>query len=548
MFYASRKFRVAAQQEFPMPANDTYVSQILEVISSDPEKVVLSWQDKSLTAREFTALVRSAAERLHQDLGERGGVVAILTVTNTPPTLILRYAANLIGATVVHLHTTNAVDPDEQLATDARLKILTGTHATHLAVDAENVEAARLLRDRTPTALTLVGLGDLGPDVLDLTAEEGDAAGRDTALTAEGGGAADGGTDALADVTIDLDRTAVMTYTSGTTGRPKGIAVNFRTRNGFIAAGLQMRWQSVYLATLPMSHSSGVTTDDSLASGGSVILQDGFDAGTALRAVERYGITRLLLSPPQLYMLMDHPDVATTDLSSLQMVTYVGSPASPERLADAVKVFGEILLQVYATSEAGFVSMLSPAEHLDPDLRATVGRPIDGWVQIRDQDDHRDLPQGEIGEICVKSSFTMSGYVGEPELTARTIRDGWVHTGDLGFVDQQGYLHIRGRMGDVMKTNGIKIHPVTVENAFMAHPDIVQACVFCVRDKDRIEYMHAAVVLRDGGTVTVDELRDHISAEISPKHVPAVIGIRAELPLTGVGKPDKARLTADAGV
>ncbi|WP_445271344.1 AMP-binding protein, partial [Streptomyces sp. DSM 41634] len=124
----------------------------------------------------------------------------------------------------------------------------------------------------------------------------------------------------------------------------------------------------------------------SLASGGSVVLRDGFDPGDVLRCVERYRITRMLLSPPQLYLLMDHPEVDSTDLSSLTMVTYVGSPASPERLGVAVMVFGDVLIQVYATSEAGSVSMLSPAEHLDPRLRVTVGRPMPDWVRITDPD------------------------------------------------------------------------------------------------------------------------------------------------------------------
>ncbi|WP_329492814.1 AMP-binding protein [Kitasatospora herbaricolor] len=121
--------------------------------------------------------------------------------------------------------------------------------------------------------------------------------------------------------------------------------------------------------------------------------------------------------------------MGSTDLSGLRMVTYVGSPASPERLAEAVEVFGDVLIQVYTSSEAGFVNMVSPAEHLEPRLRITVGRPIPGWVRITDPEDHRDLPPGETGEVCVRSPFTTSSYVAEPELTARTVRDGWAHTG-----------------------------------------------------------------------------------------------------------------------
>ncbi len=511
-----------------MPSNETYVSQILQVISAEPEKVVLSWRDRTLTAAELTTLVRSAAQGLHQHAGgiDGGAVVAILTVTNTAPTLVLRYAANLAGATVVHLHTTNAVDPADHLAADAKLKVLRETGATYLAVDAENLATARELRERLGTPLTLAALDDLGPDVLDLTAGDPDALDPDA-------------------VEIAPDRPAVVTYTSGTTGEPKGIAFDFRARNGFISAGLQMGWRSVYLACLPLSHSSGATADDSLASGGSVVLRDGFDPGDVLRCVERHGITRMLLSLPSCICSWTIRR-STRPTSPASRWSRTWAPRLPERLGEAVKVFGDVLIQVYATSEAGFVSMLSPAEHLDPRLRVTVGRPIPGWVRITDPEDHRDLPPGETGEVCVRSPFTMSEYVAEPELTARTVRDGWVHTGDLGFVDGDGYLHLRGRIGEVTKTNGIKIHPVTVENAFLAHPDVVQAAVFCVRDRDRIEHLHAAVVLREAATATADGLAEHIRATISPKHVPARIHIRPALPLTGVGKPDKARLAVEA--
>ncbi|WEH32258.1 AMP-binding protein [Streptomyces sp. AM 4-1-1] len=524
-----------------MSASETYVNKILEVLSSEPEKTVLTWRGGTVTAAGFDASVRTAAHVLHRhgsgaenapaDSGDTAGtgtVVAILTVTNSPATLILRYAANLAGATVVHLHTTNAVDPDDRIATEAELQILKETGATVLAVDADHLALARELRALLDTPLTLAALGDLGPGVLDLT--DGDPKAFDPAA-----------------VEIDPTRTAVVTYTSGTTGKPKGIAVDFRTRNGFIAAGLRMGWRAVYLATLPMSHSSGQTTDDSLASGGAAVLHDGFDAGEVLRAVAEHRVTRLLVSPPQLYLLMDHPDLTATDLSSLQMLCYTGCPASPRRLAAAAGIFGDALIQVYGTGEAGAISMLTPAEHKEPELLDTAGRPLLGEVRIRDPHDGRDLATGETGEICVRSPFAMKGYVGDPGLTARTLRDGWLHTGDLGSTDERGYIHIRGRVADVLKTNGIKIHPVTVENALLAHPDVVQAAAFGVRDRDRTEYLHAAVVLRDGAGTTADALRDHVAAELTPKHVPRGITVHPQLPLTGAGKPDRTRLAANAG-
>ncbi|MEU9078634.1 class I adenylate-forming enzyme family protein [Kitasatospora sp. NPDC004745] len=512
-----------------MPANDTYVGRILRVLAADPDRTVLTWQDGALTAGAFTTAVRTAAQTLLRHGGEAadggtGAVVAILTTTNSPATLILRYAANLIGATAVHLHTTNAVDPGDRLTRDAELAILTETGATVLAVDAEHLPLARDLAARLPKAPALAALADLGPDVLDLST------GADTDPP---------------ETPIPLDRAAVITYTSGTTGRPKGIAVDFRTRNGFITAGLQMAWRAVYLATLPMSHSSGATADDSLASGGSVILHQGFDAGRVLRTVAEHRVTRLLITPPQLYRLMDHPESAATDLSSLVMLCYTGSPASPARLAEAVERFGDVLIQIYGTSEAGAIGMLTPAEHREPDLRGTVGRVLAGEVRVRDPHDHRDLPTGELGEICVRSPFAMREYLGDPELTARTVRDGWVHTGDLGRLDERGYIHLSGRLADVVKTNGIKIHPTTVENALTAHPGVLQAAAFGVPDGDLVEHLHAAVVLRDGAATTEADLREHLATALSPQHVPAVLAVRPDLPLTPTGKPDRARLVAD---
>lgn len=511
-----------------MSASNSYVNQVLTVISADPEKTVLRWRETAMTAAQLTDSVRSAAQTLRRH-GRAGkeAVVAILTTTNTPATLLLRYAANLIGATVVHLHTTNAVDPGDRLSADAELRILQENDATFLAVDEDHLHLARELKDRMPTPLVLVGLGPLGPDVVDLT--EGDASAFDPDETE-----------------IDPDRTAVVTYTSGTTGRPKGIAVDFRTRGWFIAAGLKTGYRATYLATLPMSHSSGATTDDSLASGGTVVLHEGFDPGAVLRAVAQHRVTRLLISPPQLYQLLDHPELGTTDVSSLQMLCYTGCPASPGRLAEAVKVFGDALIQVYGTSEAGAVSMLTPAEHAEPELRATAGRPLLGEVRILDQDDQHELPPGEMGEICVRTPLAMRGYVADPELTARTVRDGWVHTGDLGRLDERGYVHIHGRIADVIKTNGIKVHPTAVENALMSHQDVVQAAVFGAADEDRIEHIHAAVVLRDGATATTGHLREHVAAALTANHAPTRIDIRTALPLTGIGKPDRAQLAADA--
>ncbi|MFC0602880.1 class I adenylate-forming enzyme family protein [Streptomyces palmae] len=499
--------------------------RILEALSGTPERPALVRDGAEMTAGEFSGAVLTAADVLRRNTPEGEiPVVAVLTVTNTPATVILRYAANLVGGTVVHLHSTNAVDPSDQLAAEERREILASTGATFLAVDKEYVDLARELCERLPKAPRIAALGALGTDVLDLTAGEADAID-------------------LAAVETDSERPAVVLYTSGTTGRPKGVTLPYRVRGLYIAAGLQAPAPTVYLSTLPASHSSGSGIDLALASGGTVVLHDGFDADKVLSAVAEHRVTVLTLTPPQIYQLVDHPGLSAADLSSLQMITYGGCPASPARLAEAVKALGPRLLQFYGTTETSGISMLLPPDHFDPGLCATAGK-LTAEVSIRDQEDHRELPLGEVGEVCVRSPFNMLGYWGEPEQTAQTVREGWVHTGDLGSLDERGYLTLHGRVGEVMKTNGIKVHPTTVENALLAHPEVAQAAVYCVVDADRVEHIHAAVVLRAGGGADAEALREHVAAELSPQHVPAVIAFHGELPLTGAGKPDKRWLAA----
>ncbi|MFD9734953.1 AMP-binding protein [Umezawaea sp. NPDC059074] len=512
-----------------MPApTGHYVATILEVLGRDPDRVAVRSSGGSLTAAEVTRSVLAAADGIAATVtpGARP-VVAILTVVNTPATLVLRYAANLAGAMVVHLHSTNAVDPADQLAERHRRDILRATGATVLAVDATTLPMARHLLDGLDRPPLLVAAEPLADDVLDLSA--GDP------------GAIDPGT-----VPETPDEPAVVLYTSGSTGAPKGIAVPFRLRRLYLEAALGSGEAIVYLATLPVSHSTGGMADNALVSGGTIVFHDGFDAGRFLEAVERDGISLAVLSPSQLYEVVDHARAHTADLSALKGVLYVGSPASPDRLAEAVKVFGERLVQFYGTTETGGITMLGPAEHFDPELRGTVGRPMSAEVRVHEPDTDRVLPTGEVGEVCVRSPLTMPGYWGEPDLTARTIRDGWLHTGDLGSLDERGYLRLHGRLADVIKAHGIKIRPSTVEQALLAHPRVAQAAVYCVRDADRREFVHAAVVAREA--VSAAELAAHVAAELSDRHAPDVVRFRDRLPLDGAGKPDKRALAAEDAV
>lgn len=503
-----------------MHGTDHYVRQILAVLRADPEATPLVWRDEPVPAGELADSVLSAAEGLRQQGIGRGDVVAVLTDANTPPTLVLRYAANLLGAAVVHLRGVNAAFPKDELAEDDQFRLLEEAQAAALAVDRVNLDRAKALCARLAEPPVLVGL-EPGTGV-DLSAFPADAF--DPADAQEG-------------------ETAVVTYTSGSTGRPKGVCWSFPVRNERAATlGRAGKWEC-YLITAPLTHTSSHLADATLVAGGTVVLMPGFEPAAVLRAVADHHVTHLTLAAPQLYRIVEHPGLADADLSSLRELFYTGSAVASGRLSAALDAFGPILTQIYGTSETGLISRMTPSDHQDPSLFGTVGSPVPGVrVTVRDPEDGRVLPAGEAGEVCVTSPWTMAGYWRDDELTARTVHDGRVHTGDIGRLDERGYLTLLGRKAEVIKANGIKIYPASVEETLLAHPAVSQAAVFGVADADRVERICAAVVPRDGAAADAEALRAHVRTTLSANHVPSEIETRAELPFLGPGKPDRVRL------
>ncbi|WP_314621212.1 ANL family adenylate-forming protein [Streptomyces stackebrandtii] len=510
-----------------------YVQQLLTHFDADPDRPAIVSGDVPFSAGQLADTVRRAAAAMaRHDVGHRD-VVCILTEPNTAATLTLQWAANLLGATAAHMRWVDPAGPEDELHTELQRAIGTDAGVRMLAVDQANEARARELLADTTDRPVLAVLGAGQPDAVDLTAGSGD------------------GVAPCADIT-DSDL-AVITQTRLLSGR-NGLRWTFGVRNDMVSAapslpatGASATGPTTLLITAPLIHTDVFTAEDTLVTGGTVVLHPGFKAATVLHAIARHRITRLMLGAPQLDALAEHPDRAATDLSSLTELIYTGSPGVPLQLHKAREVFGPVLIQAYGTTETGVLTLLTPGDHDDPHACSTVGRPVHpDAVTIRHPDTGTVLPAGETGEVCAMPRWPTTGYWHEPELTEALVRDGWVRTGDLGHLDADGYLHLSGRLVNMMKVKGVHVYPEQVEKVLSQIPGVAQAAVCGVEDADRVEHIYAAVVPEPGAAVDPEELRRHVAEALSDTYVPRLIDIRRKLPTTGWGNPDRVRLRADA--
>jgi fatty-acyl-CoA synthase len=247
-----------------------------------------------------------------------------------------------------------------------------------------------------------------------------------------------------------------------------------------------------------------------------------------------------------IYGLLDRADPGKYDLSSLHTLLYGAAPILPSRLAEAIRVFGSVLVQPYGQTECvGFVSVLLKEEHDPthrPELLASCGRPMPSCrVEIHDEDD-RPVPRGIPGELCVRSPAVMTGYWKNPELTAQALRGGWLHTGDIAVWDEAGYLYIVDRKKDMVITGGYNVYPREVEDVIAKIPAVASVAVIGLPDQKWGEALTAYVVPHANDSVDPVEVkalvREMKGSHQTPKHVVIV----EELPMTSVGKIDKKQL------
>jgi len=348
------------------------------------------------------------------------------------------------------------------------------------------------------------------------------------------------------------DQTAALLYTGGTTGAPKGVMQSHRALFLDAIATLAAdprEAQPVVLHSAPLFHVGGLSfVLQAAARQARQVMLPAFDPVAVLERIETERITEMFLVPTMLKLLIEHPDFTRRDTSSLRCLIYGAAPMDPALLDQAMAKLPQVqFTQAYGQTEAAPVLTILPGwchlpQHRGLGKLAAAGRPI-STAELRIVDPQgRDLPPGQVGEICARGPTVMQGYWNKPEQTTDALRDGWLHTGDGGYMDTDGYLFVVDRFKDMIISGGENVYSTEVENALLAHPAVAQCAVIGIPDDTWGERVHACIVLRPGHAPDEAALVAHCKTLIAGFKCPRSIEFREALPMSAAGKMLKYQL------
>lgn len=343
-----------------------------------------------------------------------------------------------------------------------------------------------------------------------------------------------------------------LAYTGGTTGRPKGVMLSNRalvTNTVLALGGIDWPQEIRFLCPAPISHGAGSIVAPTLIRGGVVILQKSFSAEAFATELARTGANLTWLVPTMIVKLLEWLEDAgaETDLSSLETLIYSGAPMAPAHIRRALDRLGPVLFQCYGQTEAPNTILRLTREdhqHIDEARLRSAGRPFPGVEVVILREDGSVAPRGEAGEICVRGALLMTGYWRLPEASAEAFEGGWLHTGDIGSVDDSGYVHIVDRKKDMVISGGFNVYPKEIEDILLRHDGVADVAVVGLPDATWGEAVKAVVVLRSGAEVSAGELMNLVRAAKGPVQTPKSVDFVEAIPLTALGKPDKKAIRA----
>lgn len=491
-----------------------------------PGRVAVSQGNRTATFRELRCRAWRAANALRALGVERGGRVAILA-TNCFEYVEAMFACGLAGATSVPLNFRLSAQELDYIVRDAGCVLL-----LHTPDQGEKIEQ---LRSAPSPVRRWVVFGEEkrnGSQPYEELLRQ--AAVSDPELPVSG------------------DDLFTIMYTSGTTGKPKGVMLTqqaFMRGTEHFALAMRSAPHDVNLQVTPQFHAGGqIYQMAHLLVGATNIVLPRFEPEEVLRSIERLSATAVGFVPAMLVDLLECPAVRTTDFSRLQRVFYGAAPITEDRLALAMELMRAGFQQTYGQTESGvIVTLLDTADHVrglreDRAVLQSCGRAMLGYeVRIVDEDGD-DVEVGDVGEFIVRGESLMTGYLNLPEATMKSLRGGWLYTGDLARFDADGLIYLVDRRNDMIISGGENIYPIEVEHVISSHPDVLDVAVFGIPDDKWGEAVKAVVSMRDGRTFNEESIRSHCRALLGGFKVPKQIECIAAVPRNASGKLLKKEL------
>ncbi|MGH7076200.1 MAG: long-chain-fatty-acid--CoA ligase [Stellaceae bacterium] len=523
---------------------------LLDAAARHGDKPCLDFMGRGWSYRGIGDRVRRAAMGL-RTLGVRKGTRVGLLLPNSPTYVVAYFAVAMAGGTVVNLNPLYAAPEIRRLAEDSGIEVL-------ITLDVKQLYqlAAPLLDGTALKTIVVERMADLLPTAKSLLyrlLKRGDTASwpRDARHLDFRALVANDGTAPAA--TIDPERdVAVLQYTGGTTGEPKGAMLTHanlwaNTRQCLAWLAQMPEGMERVLCVLPFFHVFAMTgaMNIGIANGAELLLMPRFTIDDLFRLIRRKRPTYLPGVPTLYTAIYSHPKAKSVDLSSIRICISGGASLPLEVKTKFEQATGCKLLEGYGLSETAPVLTVNPLHGVA--RPGSAGLPVPGTIiEVTALDDATAvLPRGERGEICARGPQVMAGYWQKPAETAAVMVGGRFHTGDVGYVDEDGYLFIVDRIKDIIIAGGYNIYPRMVEEAIYQHPKVAQAIVIGVPDQYRGQNVKAVVQPKPGETITETELLDFLKERVSVIERPRIIEFRAALPMTPIGKPDKKALLAE---
>lgn len=480
-----------------------------------PDHLAYIYLDEAVTWFELDRRVNAIAAGL-RTRGIRPNDVVAICAHDGPVQIEMLFVAARMGVVRVGLNTRFAQSEIEKLANHANPKlIIVEDELKHL-------------------------IGDYSPEFGIISAGDGQC------LRSDYEDLLDFDTEFTAPPVSDAD-IAQICYTTGSTGNPKGAIWRHSAivnAMGFTLLDLGLGEDDVYLHCLPAAGVPSVLATWNVIPGFTNVIMPGFDPELALDLIDKYRCSSTLWVPTMLTAVCVAAEKKPRNVSSMRKILYGSAPSTPALIRRVSKVFdGVDIEQIYGSTEGagGWYTKLTPADHQRAledkvELLTSCGRPmIHAQLMVVDDDGHACAP-GEVGEICVSGSFMMDGYFKEEELTNQVIDEGWLHTGDMGRIDEEGYLYLVDRKKFMIITGGYNVYPIEVENEIVEHPSVSEACVFGIPDEKWGEAIHAAVVVNEGMKASEEEIIAWCRENLTKFKVPKSVEFRDNLICGATGK------------